>query len=393
MEISLLFRILKRIGESHGSGVGVIVDGCPPRIPLTVEDVQRELDRRKPGQSRLTTPRDEEDQVEIMSGVYNGLTLGTPIGMIVRNKDQRSKDYDEMAAKYRPSHADATYDAKYGVRAIAGGGRSSARETIGRVAAGAIAKKLLRLYSNMEVIGYVQRVQDIELKEIDHDTVTEELVESNIVRCPDPQTAEAMIQRIDEIRRTGNSIGGVVEVVARNVPAGLGSPVFDKLEAELAKACMSLPASKGFEVGSGFAGTLLSGYDHNDAFYIDENGRTRTKTNRSGGIQGGISNGENIVIRVAFKPTSTIGQEQDTVTRLGEETTLRGKGRHDPCVLPRAVPMVEAMVALVLVDALMQHKAQCEFLPVDAVLDADKGNESLSNKLGKKLSGFGVRDC
>lgn len=393
MEISLLLRILKRIGESHGSGVGVIVDGCPPRIPLTVEDVQRELDRRKPGQSRLTTPRDEEDQVEIMSGVYNGLTLGTPIGMIVRNKDQRSKDYDEMAAKYRPSHADATYDAKYGVRAIAGGGRSSARETIGRVAAGAIAKKLLRLYSNMEVIGYVQRVQDIELKEIDHDTVTEELVESNIVRCPDPQTAEAMIQRIDEIRRTGNSIGGVVEVVARNVPAGLGSPVFDKLEAELAKACMSLPASKGFEVGSGFAGTLLSGYDHNDAFYIDENGRTRTKTNRSGGIQGGISNGENIVIRVAFKPTSTIGQEQDTVTRLGEETTLRGKGRHDPCVLPRAVPMVEAMVALVLVDALMQHKAQCEFLPVDAVLDADKGNESLSNKLGKKLSGFGVRDC
>ena len=392
MEISLLFRILKRIGESHGSGVGVIVDGCPPRIPLTVEDVQRELDRRKPGQSRLTTPRDEEDQVEIMSGVYNGLTLGTPIGMIVRNKDQRSKDYDEMAAKYRPSHADATYDAKYGVRAIAGGGRSSARETIGRVAAGAIAKKLLRLYSNMEVIGYVQRVQDIELKEIDHDTVTEELVESNIVRCPDPQTAEAMIQRIDEIRRTGNSIGGVVEVVARNVPAGLGSPVFDKLEAELAKACMSLPASKGFEVGSGFAGTLLSGYDHNDAFYIDENGRTRTKTNRSGGIQGGISNGENIVIRVAFKPTSTIGQEQDTVTRLGEETTLRGKGRHDPCVLPRAVPMVEAMVALVLVDTLMQHKAQCEFLPVDAVLDADNGNESLSNKLGKKLSGFGVRD-
>ena len=370
----------------------MIVDGCPPRIPLTVEDIQRELDRRKPGQSRLTTPRDEDDQVEIMSGVYNGLTLGTPIGMIVRNKDQRSKDYDEMAAKYRPSHADATYDAKYGVRAIAGGGRSSARETIGRVAAGAIAKKLLKLYSNVEIIGYVQKVQDIELKEVNHDTVTEEQVESNIVRCPDPIVAEAMIQRIDEIRRTGNSIGGVVEVVARNVPAGLGSPVFDKLEADLAKACMSLPASKGFEVGRGFAGTLLSGYDHNDAFYIDDNGRTRTRTNRSGGIQGGISNGENIVIRVAFKPTSTIGQEQETVTRLGEETTLRGKGRHDPCVLPRAVPMVESMVALVLVDALMQHKAQCEFLPLTAELAEDKGLEAMPNKLGKKLSGHGVRE-
>lgn len=312
-----LFKI-STFGESHGTGVGVIVDGCPPRLPLTTEDIQRELDRRKPGQSRLTTPRDEDDIVEIMSGTYNGVTLGTPIGMVVRNKDQRSKDYDDMAAKYRPSHADATYDAKYGVRAVAGGGRSSARETIGRVAAGAIAKKILTLYSGVEIVGYVQRVQEIELLNVDHDTVSEDMVEANIARCPDESVAQRMIQRIDDIRRTGNSIGGVVEVVARNVPSGLGAPVFDKLEADLAKACMSLPASKGFEVGSGFGGTMLTGYEHNDAFYVDETGRTRTRTNRSGGIQGGISNGENIVIRVAFKPTSTIGQEQNTVTRLGK---------------------------------------------------------------------------
>jgi len=374
-----IFRI-STFGESHGGGVGVIVDGCPPNIELSNADIQRELDRRKPGQSRLTTPRDEEDIAEILSGTYEGITLGSPIGIIVRNKDQRSKDYEDMAVKYRPSHADATYDAKYGVRAIAGGGRSSARETIGRVAAGAIAKKILRLYSNVEVIGYVSKVQDIEIPTVDHDTVTEEMVEANIARCPDAATAEKMIKRIDEIRRTGNSIGGVVEVVARNVPSGLGSPVFDKLEAELAKACMSLPASKGFEIGSGFGGTLLSGKDHNDEFYTDGDGRIRTRTNRSGGVQGGISNGENIVIRVAFKPTSTIGQEQSTVTRDGEETKLRAKGRHDPCVLPRAVPMVESMVALVLVDMLMQQKAQCELFP----------SSSSFAKLGKKLSGKGI---
>lgn len=382
---------ISTFGESHGSGVGVIVDGCPPRLPLTTEDIQKELDRRKPGQSRLTTPRDESDTVEIMSGIYDGITLGTPIGMVVRNKDQRSNDYDEMAAKYRPSHADATYDAKYGVRAVAGGGRSSARETIGRVAAGAVAKKILKLYSNVEIVGYVAKVQDIELIGVNHDTVSEADVEANIARCPCPVTAEKMIERIDQIRRTGNSIGGVVEVVARNIPAGLGAPVFDKLEAELAKACMSLPASKGFEIGSGFGGTLLSGFDHNDEFYIDENGRTRTRTNRSGGIQGGISNGENIVIRVAFKPTSTIGQEQNTVTREGEETTLRGKGRHDPCVLPRAVPMVEAMMAIVLVDALMQQVAQCELFPADARFEEVKASSvAPANVLGKKLSGSGV---
>eukprot|EP00607_Mallomonas_marina_P009777 CAMPEP_0182420098 /NCGR_PEP_ID=MMETSP1167-20130531/4611_1 /TAXON_ID=2988 /ORGANISM="Mallomonas Sp, Strain CCMP3275" /LENGTH=446 /DNA_ID=CAMNT_0024595559 /DNA_START=99 /DNA_END=1439 /DNA_ORIENTATION=- len=404
-----IFKI-STFGESHGSGVGVIVDGCPPKIPLSVEDIQKELDRRRPGQSRLTTPRDEDDKVEIMSGVYNGITLGTPIGMIVRNKDQKSKDYNDMAAKYRPSHADATYDAKYGVRAIAGGGRSSARETIGRVAAGAIAKKLLSLYSGVEVIGYVQRVQDVELTEdlIDHDTVTLEMVESNIVRCPNEEIANKMIARIDEIRRSGDSIGGVVEVVARNIPSGLGAPVFDKLEAELAKAVMSLPASKGFEIGSGFRGTLLPGSLHNDAFYIDEQGRTRTRTNRSGGVQGGISNGENIVIRVAFKATSTIGKEQDTVTRSGEETKMRGKGRHDPCVLPRAVPMVEAMMALVLVDALMQQTAQCgvfsgevlEKLMIEQEKEKDEEKEKEEkrdaqnsdklNSLGKKLSGLGA---
>ena len=385
-----IFRITT-FGESHGTGVGVIVDGCPPRLPLTTEDVQKELDRRKPGQSRLTTPRDEDDLIEIMSGTYDGVTLGTPIGMVVRNKDQRSKDYDDMAAKYRPSHADATYDAKYGVRAIAGGGRSSARETIGRVAAGAIAKKILRLYSNIEIVGYVQKVQDIECTSVNPDIVTEADVEANIVRCPDPVVAEKMIERIDEIRRSGNSIGGVVEVIARNVPSGWGSPVFDKLEAELAKACMSLPASKGFEIGSGFGGTLLSGYDHNDEFYVDADGRTRTKTNRSGGIQGGISNGENIVIRVAFKPTSTIGREQGTVTREGVETTMRGKGRHDPCVLPRAVPMVEAMMALVLVDALMAQVAQNQLFNQDVKFPEMENKDSTpANILGKKLSGFGV---
>jgi len=301
-------------GESHGGGVGVTVDGCPPRIPLTREEIQVDLDRRRPGQSRITTPRDEADAVEILSGTTpDGLTTGTPIGMLVRNKDQRSQDYldNDMKVAYRPSHADATYDAKYGVRAIAGGGRSSARETIGRVAAGAIARKILKMYNGIEILGYVSKVQDIAAENVDEDTFTMEQVDSNIVRCPDAKSAEKMLERIDEIRKSGNSIGGVVTCVARNVPAGLGAPVFDKLEADLAKACMSIPAAKGFESGDGFAGTLLTGKDHNDEFYIDpKTGATRTKTNRSGGIQGGISNGENIVIHVAFKPTSTIGQEQ-----------------------------------------------------------------------------------
>jgi chorismate synthase len=353
-----LFRITT-FGESHGGGVGVVIDGCPPRVEISEADIQTELDRRRPGQSHIVTPRKEEDRCEILSGVMDGKTLGTPIALLVRNKDARSQDYDEMAVKYRPSHADATYDAKYGIRNWRGGGRSSARETIGRVAAGAIAKKILHQVAGVEIIGYVKRIKDLE-GAVDPNTVTMEQVESNIVRCPDHECAERMIELIEQTGRSGDSIGGVVECVARAVPKGLGEPVFDKLEADLAKAVMSLPASKGFEIGSGFAGTLLTGIEHNDEFYIDDQGEIRTVTNRSGGIQGGISNGENIILRVAFKPTATIRKEQRTVTSDGEETVLAAKGRHDPCVLPRAVPMVEAMVALVLCDHLLRHHGQCE---------------------------------
>ncbi|MCG8365213.1 MAG: chorismate synthase [Pseudanabaenales cyanobacterium] len=355
-----LFRITT-FGESHGGGVGVVVDGCPPQLEISAAEIQTDLDRRRPGQSKITTPRKETDTCEIISGVFEGKTLGTPIAILVRNKDTRSQDYDEMAKKYRPSHADATYDAKYGIRNWQGGGRSSARETIGRVAAGAIAKKVLKQVAGVEVIGYVKRIQDLE-GVVDPNTVTLAQVESNIVRCPDGEAAERMIHRIEQVRREGDSIGGVVECVARNAPKGLGSPVFDKLEADLAKGVMSLPASKGFELGSGFAGTLLTGSQHNDEFYLDEAGEIRTRTNRSGGIQGGISNGENIIIRVAFKPTATIRKEQRTVSSDGEETVLAGKGRHDPCVLPRAVPMVEAMTALVLCDHLLRHYGQCRVL-------------------------------
>lgn len=355
-----LFRITT-FGESHGGGVGVIIDGCPPRLPITQEEIQVELDRRRPGQSKITTPRKETDTCEIISGVFQGQTLGTPIAILVRNKDTRPQDYDEMAQKYRPSHADATYDAKYGIRNYQGGGRSSARETIGRVAAGAIAKKILKQVANIEIIGYVKRIKDLE-GVVDANTVILEQVESNIVRCPDGECADRMIELIEQTGRSGDSVGGVVECVARNLPKGLGMPVFDKLEADLAKGVMSLPASKGFEIGSGFAGTLLTGSQHNDEFYIDDQGNTRTVTNRSGGIQGGISNGENIIIRAAFKPTATIRKEQKTVTNAGEETILAAKGRHDPCVLPRAVPMVEAMMALVLCDHLLRQHGQCDIL-------------------------------
>ncbi|MFN6156353.1 chorismate synthase [Anabaena sp. AL09] len=355
-----LFRITT-FGESHGGGVGVIIDGCPPQLEISAEEIQFELDRRRPGQSKITTPRKEADTCEILSGVFEGKTLGTPIAILVRNKNTRPQDYDEMAQKYRPSHADATYDAKYGFRNWQGGGRSSARETIGRVAAGAIAKKILHQVAKVEVIAYVKRIKDLE-GVVDPNTVTLADVESNIVRCPDGEIANTMISLIEQTGRDGNSIGGVVECVVRNVPKGLGEPVFDKLEADLAKAVMSLPASKGFEIGSGFDGTLLTGFEHNDEFYLDESGEIRTVTNRSGGIQGGISNGENIIIRVAFKPTATIRKEQKTVTKEGEETFLSGKGRHDPCVLPRAVPMVDAMVALVLCDHLLRHYGQCKVL-------------------------------
>ncbi|WP_009632262.1 chorismate synthase [Synechocystis sp. PCC 7509] len=356
-----LFRVTT-FGESHGGGVGVTIDGCPPLLEITAEEIQKELDRRRPGQSKITTPRKEADTCEILSGVFESKTLGTPIAILVRNKDTRPQDYDEMAKSYRPSHADATYDAKYGIRNWQGGGRSSARETIGRVAAGAIAKKILATFANVEIVGYVKRIKDLEAV-IDPSTVTLEQVESNIVRCPEPESAERMIELIEQVGRQGDSVGGVVECVVRNVPKGLGSPVFDRIEADIAKGVMSLPATKGFEIGSGFAGTLLNGSEHNDEFYTDENGEIRTVTNRSGGVQGGISNGENIILRVAFKPTATIRKEQRTVNKQGEEMLLKGKGRHDPCVLPRAVPMVEAMVALVLCDHLLRHYGQCKVLP------------------------------
>ncbi|MDM7938702.1 MAG: chorismate synthase [Cyanobium sp. CZS 48M] len=351
------FRI-QTFGESHGGGVGVIVDGCPPRLALDLEAIQAELDRRKPGQSRITTPRKEDDRVEILSGLLDGVTLGTPIAMVVRNKDQRPGDYSEMAVAFRPSHADATYQAKYGIQARSGGGRASARETIGRVAAGAIAKQLLARAHGTEVIAWVKRIHTIEAT-IDPAGVTLADVEANIVRCPDAACAERMIERIEAIGREGDSCGGVIECVVRRAPVGLGMPVFDKLEADLAKAVMSLPATKGFEIGSGFAGTLQRGSEHNDAFLATGDGSLRTATNNSGGIQGGISNGETIVLRVAFKPTATIRKAQQTVTSSGEATVLEAKGRHDPCVLPRAVPMVEAMVALVLADHLLRQQAQC----------------------------------
>jgi len=352
-----LFRITT-FGESHGIGVGVIVDGCPPRLPLAVEEIQAELDRRRPGQSAITTQRREADAVEILSGVHEGLTLGTPIAMLVRNQDQRGGDYEEMKTKYRPSHADYTYQAKFGIRAWQGGGRASARETIGRVAAGAIARKVLEsLAPGLQIVAYVKQVQALEAA-VDPETVTREAVEANIIRCPEAAMAERMIALVDGARKADDSLGGVVEASARGVPAGWGDPVFDKLDADLAKAMLSLPAAKGFEIGSGFRGTQLSGIQHNDPFYSAA-GKVRTRTNHSGGVQGGISNGESILVRVAFKPTATILREQETVDENGNDTTIKARGRHDPCVLPRAVPIVEAMIALVLADHALRQRGQC----------------------------------
>jgi chorismate synthase len=350
-----VFRI-STFGESHGGGVGVVVDGCPPRLALSVEEIQRDLDRRRPGQSHLTTPRQEADRAEILSGLFEGLTLGTPIAILVRNADARPQAYEHMRDIYRPSHADWTTEAKYGIRNWQGGGRASARETVGRVAAGAIARKLLSTHAGVEVLAWVRSVQDVQAK-VDPHVVSLSQVESNPVRCPDPEAAAEMERRIDAARTRGDSLGGVVECVARGVPAGLGAPVFDKLEAELAKAVLSLPASKGFEVGSGFAGTLQTGIEHNDAFEPGPDGRPRTRSNRSGGVQGGISNGEDIVIRVAFKPTATIRLAQDSVDTAGQAVKLEAQGRHDPCVLPRAVPMVEAAVLLVLADHWLRQRA------------------------------------
>jgi chorismate synthase len=351
-----LFRITTW-GESHGGGVGVVVDGCPPRLNLTEADIQPDLDRRRPGQSRIVSPRKEADTVQILSGTFKGRTLGTPISLWVKNEDARPEAYSEMATKFRPSHADYTYLAKFGIRNWEGGGRTSARETIGRVAAGAIAKKILQERFGVEVLACVTQVQRL-IARVDPETVKFADIESNIVRCPDPVAAAKMIRLIEKMRRAGDSVGGIVEGIARGVPPGWGEPVFDRLEADLAKAMLSLPASKGFDIGSGFGGILLTGTQHNDAFRM-KGGRVRTTTNRSGGIQGGISNGETIYFRVAFKPVATVMHEQDTVDVKFQNTTLKARGRHDPCVLPRAVPMVEAMTALVLVDHALRHKAQC----------------------------------
>jgi chorismate synthase len=348
-----LFKI-STFGESHGPGIGVVIDGCPAGLPVNTEFIQHELDRRKPGQSRITTQRREADEFEVLSGLFNGQTQGTPIALLIRNTDQRSKDYGHIAEQFRPSHADYTYQTKYGSRDYRGGGRSSARETAARVAAGAIAKLLLQ-QQGVQINAYVSQVGKLKLDK-SYAELNLALAEENAVRCPDPDMAEQMFQYIDETRKRGDSIGGVVDCVVTGVPTGWGEPVFDKLHAELGKAMLSINAVKGFEYGSGFAGAELFGSEHNDEFYTDAEGRVRTKTNHSGGIQGGISNGETIYFRTAFKPVATIMQDQDSVDVHGQPVTVSGKGRHDPCVVPRAVPIVEAMAALVLADMYLRNR-------------------------------------
>lgn len=344
-------------GESHGAGVGVVIDGCPSLIPLSAELIQHELDRRRPGQSEIVTPRNEEDRAEILSGVLDGRTLGTPIAISVRNKDQRSSAYQEMAHTYRPSHADYTYDAKYGIRAWAGGGRASARETIGRVAAGAVAKAVLKqAFPDMEVLAWVDRIHQVQ-SSTDWSQAAADVIESNMVRTADPAVVETMISAIKQARDAGNSLGGVVKCVVRGCPPGLGDPVFDKLDATLAHAMMSIPAVKAFAVGSGFDAADMTGLEHNDPFYM-EDGKVRTLSNHSGGIQGGISNGEDILLRIGFKPTATVMMEQQTVNQAGEDSTLKGRGRHDACVLPRAVPIVESMTWLCLCDHYLRQRCQ-----------------------------------
>ena len=352
-----LFRITT-FGESHGGGVGVVVDGCPPGLALSENDIQPELDRRKPGQSKITTPRKEEDELTIYSGVFEGKTTGTSIMMMVRNKDIRPEDYHTLKEVYRPSHADFTYEAKYGFRNWAGSGRASARETLARVAAGAVAKKYLKEKLEIEFLSYVELVGDIKA-DVDIEVVTLRDVESNIVRCPDAKAAERMIALIEQVKGEKDSIGGVIRGIIRNVPAGLGEPVFDKLAADLGKAMLSINAVKGFEFGSGFAGVKMRGSEHNDSFYTNEKGAVRTRTNYSGGTQGGITNGMPIHFRVAIKPVATIGKKQRTVNREHESVELEAAGRHDPCVLPRAVPIVDAMAALVIMDHYLRHRAQC----------------------------------
>jgi chorismate synthase len=342
---------LTSFGESHGRGVGGIIEGVTPGLALDMDFIQNELDRRRPGQSKISSPRDEKDRVEFLSGVFEGKATGTPLAFVIWNKDQKSGDYDNLKKIYRPSHADYTYEAKYGVRDHRGGGRSSARETIARVAAGAIAKLMLR-EMDVKVTAFVSQVGSVELKEIPSNL---EAIESTPVRCPDVDTANRMINLIDEIRSEKDSIGGVVSCIVENAPAGLGDPVFDKLHASLGQAMLSINAVKGFEYGMGFQAAAMRGSQHNDEFYSNE-GQVKTRTNRSGGIQGGISNGENIYFRVAFKPVATILKDQNTVDQSGNEVVMTARGRHDPCVVPRAVPIVEAMAAMVLVDSWLMNK-------------------------------------
>jgi chorismate synthase len=359
-----LFRITT-FGESHGGAVGVVIDGCPPGLVLCEEIIQAELDRRRPGQSAITTPRNEHDQVAILSGVLEGQTTGTPIMLMVQNHDARSQDYNRMKSMYRPGHADYTFLQKYGIRDWRGGGRSSARETVGRVAAGAVAKQFLKTVLGVECLAYVSQVANIETV-INHDTVSHEAIESSMVRCPDASISASMIAAIEAAREEGDSLGGVITGVLRHVPVGLGEPVFDKLHADLGKAMLSINAVKGFEIGSGFLGSTLKGSQHNDPFYTDEAGRVRTLSNHAGGVLGGISNGETLYFRVAIKPTSTIRKPQQTVYETDHNpATIISEGRHDPCVLPRAVPIVESMAALVLADHYLRHKAQN--LPVNSV--------------------------
>lgn len=348
-----LFRI-STFGESHGKGLGVVIDGCPAGLPIDEDFIREELQRRKPGQSKITTQRKEEDEFQILSGIFEGKSTGTPIGLIILNTDQKSKDYTHIADKYRPSHADFTYHEKYGIRDYRGGGRSSARETAARVAAGAVAKMLLAHYG-IRINAYVSQVGNLSLNKPYQELDFRE-TEKNIVRCPDPVIAEQMIDFIDQVRKDRDTVGGVVSCVAQHVPAGLGEPVFDKLHAALGKAMLSINAVKGFEYGSGFDGVAMRGSAHNDLFYQEE-GKVKTKTNHSGGIQGGISNGEDIYFRVAFKPVATIMQDQESINEAGESATVSGKGRHDPCVVPRAVPIVEAMCALVLADYLLLSRS------------------------------------
>ncbi len=351
-----LFRITT-CGESHGGGLGVIVDGCPPGLKLSQEDIQYELDRRRPGQSTLTTPRNEKDRIHILSGVSDGVTMGTPILLLAYNEDAKSHDYKELKKLFRPSHADYTYLTKYGVRDWRGSGRASARETLARVAAGAIAQKFLKEKFGITCTSYVEQVGSIRAS-IDHERVTRKLIDASMVRCPDEKTAKRMIRLIEKVKQEKDSIGGVIIGVIKNVPAGLGEPVFDKLPADLGKAMLSINAVKGFEIGSGFTGVQLRGSQHNDEFYKNKKGAIHTKTNHAGGVLGGISNGETIYFRVAFKPVATIGKKQNTVTAEGERTTVEAAGRHDPCVVPRAVPIVDAMSALVIMDHYLRHKAQ-----------------------------------